>query len=96
METEGHAMRKAVAMVLLGGAMILALSACSARTKAALEEERMNGAHFASWKHMGYSINRGTPQTTTKGDIETSQKDQCLPNQDCKWWGELVMVEPIQ
>ena len=45
---------------------------------------------------MGYSINRGTPETTTKRDIELSQKDQCLPNQTCKWWGEVVMVQPIQ
>ncbi|HSC69946.1 MAG TPA: hypothetical protein VLH58_01250 [Candidatus Methylomirabilis sp.] len=89
-------MRNAVSVVVVGAVMILALSACSARTKAALEEQRLNGAHFASWRHMGYSINRGTPQTTTKADIETSQRDKCLPNQDCKWWGEVVMVEPIQ
>ncbi|HSB70980.1 MAG TPA: hypothetical protein VLT62_16760 [Candidatus Methylomirabilis sp.] len=89
-------MRNAVSVVVVGAVMIVALSACSARTKAALEEQRLNGAHFASWRHMGYSINRGTPQTTTKADIETSQRDKCLPNQDCKWWGEVVMVEPIQ
>jgi len=63
---------------------------------AALEEEQKAGAHFATWRHMGYSINRGTPETTTKGDIETSQQDKCLPNQECKWWGEVVMVQPIQ
>ena len=89
-------MKKAVAAVLVGAAMILALSACSARTMAALDEEQKNGAHFATWRHMGYSINRGTPESTTKGDIETSQKDKCLPNQECKWWGEVVMVQPIQ
>ena len=88
-------MKKAVSVILVGGAMILTMSACSARTMAALEEEQQNGAHFATWRHMGYSINRGTPETTTKGDIETSQKDQCLPNQECKWWGEVVMVQPI-
>jgi len=88
-------MRKAVSLVVVGAAMILALSACSARTMAALEETRKNGAHFASWSHMGYSINRGTPETTTKQDIERSQKDKCLPNQECKWWGEVVMVQPI-
>jgi len=81
---------------MVGVAMAFALSACSARTMAALEEEQKNGAHFATWRHMGYSINRGTPESTTKGDIETSQKDQCLPNQECKWWGEVVMVQPIQ
>ena len=87
-------MRKGMSVLLLAESTMLALSACSARTMAALEEE--NGAHFATWRHMGYSINRGTPETTTKTDIETSQKDQCLPNQTCKWWGEVVMVQPIQ
>ncbi|MEK7204612.1 MAG: hypothetical protein AAB254_03810 [candidate division NC10 bacterium] len=48
----------------------------------------MNGAHFATWSHMGYSIRRGTAETTTKGDVEASQKD--------KWWGEVVQVAPIQ
>ncbi len=89
-------MRKNLWMGILATVMLLAFSACSARTMAALEEEQKNGAHFATWRHMGYSINRGTPETTTKTDIETSQKDQCLPNQTCKWWGEVVMVQPIQ
>jgi len=88
-------MKKAVSVILVGGAMILTMSACSARTMAALEEEQQNGAHFATWRHMGYSINRGTPESTTKGDIDASQKDKCLPNLDCKWWGEPVMVQPI-
>ena len=88
-------MKKAVSVILVGGAMILTMSACSARTMADLEEERQNGAHFATWQHMGYSINRGTPETTTKGDIDASQRDKCLPNLECKWWGEPVMVQPI-
>ena len=41
-------MKKAVSVVLVGAAMILALSACSARTMAALDEEQKNGAHFAT------------------------------------------------
>ena len=87
-------MRKtAVVLILVAGA---ALTACSARTQLALEEEKKNGAHFATWSHMGYSVNRGTPQTTTKQDIQLSQADQCLPNQLCKWWGEPVQVQPIQ
>jgi hypothetical protein len=45
---------------------------------------------------MGYSVNRGTPETTTKRDVERSQGDRCLPNQTCKWWGEVVKVGPIQ
>jgi len=89
-------MRKDVWMGLLAVAMLLTFSACSARTMAALDEEQKNGAHFATWRHMGYSVKRGTPETTTKRDIERSQADQCLPNQTCKWWGEVVRVQPIQ
>lgn len=89
-------MRKNLWLGLLAVAMLLTFSACSARTQAALEETQKNGAHFATWRHMGYSINRGTPETTTKRDIERSQGDRCLPNQTCKWWGEVVMVQPIQ
>jgi hypothetical protein len=89
-------MRKNLWLGLLAVAMLLTFSACSARTQAALEETQKSGAHFATWRHMGYSVNRGTPETTTKRDIERSQGDRCLPNQTCKWWGEVVMVQPIQ
>ena len=89
-------MRKRVAMGLLAAGLFVSLAACSARTQLALEEERQNGAHFATWSHMGYSLYRGTPQTTTKEDIAKSQHDMCLPSQPCKWWGEVVKVEPIQ
>ncbi len=75
---------------------LMMLSACSARTQLAVEEETKNGAHFATWSHMGYSILRGTPETTSKQDIQLSQADRCLPNQTCKWWGEPVEVQPIQ
>jgi hypothetical protein len=88
-------MRRELKVGLLAAAMLVTFSACSARTQMLLEEERQNGAHFASWGHMGYSVLRGTAETTTKGDIERSQKDQCLPNQTCKWWGEVVQVQPI-
>ena len=83
-------------MMALAASTVLVLSGCSARTMQALEEEQKNGAHFATWKHLGYSVTRGTPESTTKGDVDASQKDQCLPNQECKWWGEVVMVQPIQ
>ncbi len=89
-------MRKVITVALLVAGLFVTLAACSPRTQLALEEERMNGAHFATWNHMGYSLWRGTPQETTKQDIALSQNDQCLPNQTCKWWGEVVKVEPIQ
>lgn len=89
-------MRRGLRLGFLAGAMLVTFSACSARTQMLLEEEQRNGAHFATWRHMGYSLFRGTAETTTKGDIERSQNDQCLPNQTCKWWGEVVQVQPIQ
>ncbi len=89
-------MRKAVVMGLVAAAAVMSLSACSARTQLAMEETKKNGAHFATWNHMGYSVKRGTPETTTKRDIQLSQNDECLPSQPCKWWGEVVRVQPIQ
>jgi hypothetical protein len=88
-------MRKSVSVAVLLVAALLALTACSARTQS-MEETQKNGAHFATWNHMGYSVNRGTPESTTKTDVEVSKADQCLPNQKCSWWGEPVMVQPIQ
>ncbi len=83
-------------MTVLAVGLFASLTACSARTQLALEETKKNGAHFATWNHMGYSVNRGTPETTTKSDIELSQKDTCTPSVPCKWFGEPVMVQPIQ
>ena len=89
-------MRKGMRMAVLAVGLFAFLTACSARTQLALEEEKKNGAHFATWRHMGYSVNRGTPESTTKRDIEVSKADRCLPNQTCAWWGEPVVVQPIQ
>jgi hypothetical protein len=85
--------------IMLGallGVLVLVGAACSARTQLAVEETQKNGAHFATWNHLGYSVNRGTPESTTKQDVTVAQADRCLPNQTCKWWGELVKVAPIQ
>ncbi len=77
--------------------MVVAVSACSPKTQAALEDEQKNGAHFATWNHMGYSLKRGTPETTTKRDIERAGGEPCMGmNVKCKWWGEVVKVQPIQ
>ena len=89
-------MRKQFAMGVLAIVAILAVSACSARTQLAMDETKKNGAHFATWRHAGYSVNRGTPESTTKRDIEVSKADRCLPSQTCAWWGEPVVVQPIQ
>jgi hypothetical protein len=83
-------------MAVLAVGLFALLSACSARTQLAMEETQKNGAHFATWNHMGYSVKRGTPETTTKGDIEVAKADRCLPSQTCAWWGEPVKVQPIQ
>jgi hypothetical protein len=89
-------MRNGLRMAVLAVGLFAFLSACSARTQLAMEETKKNGAHFATWNHMGYSVNRGTPETTTKGDVEIAKADRCLPSQTCAWWGEPVKVQPIQ
>lgn len=81
-------MRKRLWVGLIVAGALFSLSACSAKTQAALEETRKNGAHFATWHHMGYSLWRATPTETTKPDIAAAQKE--------KWWGEVILVEPIQ
>jgi len=88
-------MKNALLVAMLA-ALVVAGAACSARTQLAMEEAKKNGAHFATWNHMGYSVNRGTPETTTKGDVEIAKADRCLPSQTCAWWGEPVKVQPIQ
>ena len=88
-------MKNALVVAMLA-ALVVAGAACSARTQLAMEETKKNGAHFATWNHMGYSVNRGTPETTTKGDVEIAKADRCLPSQTCAWWGEPVKVQPIQ
>jgi len=75
-------MRRAMWALLVAG-MLLSLSAC-----AYLKDEQANGAHFASWQHMGYSLWRGTPQATTKSDIASAEQQ--------RWWGDVVRVQPIQ
>ena len=80
-------MKNALVIAMLA-ALVVAGAACSARTQLAMEETKKNGAHFATWNHMGYSVNRGTPETTTEGgDIEVAKADRCLPSQTCAWWG---------
>lgn len=75
-------MRKGLWAVLVVAVIVTSVSGC-----AALEETRKNGAHFATWQHMGYSLWRATPKETTQPDIESSQRE--------KWWGEVIRVEPI-
>jgi hypothetical protein len=74
-------------MAFLAGAVLFAVSACTANTRELLSEEQKNGAHFATWEHMGYSLFRGTPKTTTKKDIAAAQQE--------KWWGEVVQGNPM-
>ena len=80
-------MQRRLWMAVLAAAVLFSVSACAAKTRALLQEEQMNGAQFASWRHMGYSLFRGTPQKTTKQDIAAAQQE--------KWWGDVVRVAPI-
>ena len=79
-------MQRKVGMAMLAAAVLFSVSACAAHTEALLKEEQQNGAQFASWQHMGYSLFRATPQKTTKSDLAAAQKE--------KWWGEPVVVAP--
>ncbi len=74
-------MRRQLVVAAVTGALLLSLSAC-----AALKDEQRNGAQFASWQHMGYSLFRGTPKKTTASDLVASQTE--------KWWGEVIRVAP--
>ncbi|MCK7474557.1 MAG: hypothetical protein MZV49_15560 [Rhodopseudomonas palustris] len=38
----------------------------------------------------------GNGRVDHKAGCRLSKADQCLPNQKCSWWGEPVMVQPIQ
>ena len=80
-------MQRRLWMAFLAGTVLFAVSACAANTQQLLSEEQKNGAQFATWQHMGYSLFRGTPKTTTKRDIVAAQQQ--------KWWGEVVHVAPI-
>lgn len=80
-------MQRRLWLAALAAAVLFSVSACAASTQALLEQERKNGAQFASWQHMGYSLFRGTPQTTTKNDLLAAQQE--------KWWGEIIRVSPI-
>lgn len=80
-------MRRRVMMAIATTAILFAVSACAANLRADLQAERKNGAHFASWQHMGYSLFRATPKDTTKQDLVAAQKE--------KWWGEVVRVAPM-
>jgi hypothetical protein len=92
---EGETMRTGrLGFGMLASALLVA--GCSAQTQVSLHEMQKHGAHFASWSHMGYSLQRGTAATTTKQDLQLAKNDPCLPNQTCTWWGEVVQVEPIQ
>jgi hypothetical protein len=75
-------MRKRLRAALIVAGIVMSLSGC-----AALEETRKDGAHFATWQHMGYSLWRATPKDTTKRDIDASLRE--------KWWGDVIRVEPI-
>ena len=77
-------MRTRVLAVTLAMFAALAVSACSAMTERALQEEQKNGAQFASWDHMGYTLFRATPEKTTKQDIEESRQQ--------RWWGAPVKI----
>jgi hypothetical protein len=84
---EDTTMRRRVWIALLAIGVMVSLSACGSWAPY-LAEERQNGAHFATWQHMGYSLFRATPKDTTRRDIASAQQE--------RWWGDPILVEPIQ
>ena len=76
------------ARLVVAAGIVLAVAGCSQQTRFYLQEEQKNGAHFASWNHMGYSLHRATPQATTKQDVALAGQE--------KWFGDVVKVAPIQ
>ncbi len=80
-------MRRRAWVALLAIGVMVSLSGCGSWSRY-LAEERQNGAHFATWQHMGYSLFRATPKETTKMDVASAQQE--------KWWGDPILVEPIQ
>ena len=80
-------MRRQAWVALLAIGVMVSLAGCAGSARY-LAEERQNGAHFATWQHMGYSLFRATPKDTTKMDIASAQQE--------KWWGDPILVEPIQ
>ena len=77
--------RGLMAIVMTG--LLFAVSACAANLRADLQAEQQNGAQFASWQHMGYSLFRDTPQKTTRQDIAAAEQE--------KWWGDVIPVNPM-
>ena len=80
-------MRRRAWVALFAIGVMVSLSGCGSWSRY-LAEERQNGAHFATWQHMGYSLYRATPKETTKMDVASAQKE--------KWWGDPILVEPMQ
>jgi hypothetical protein len=80
-------MRRLLMMVVLAAVFVIVGSACSARGQYFEQVTRENGAHFATWHHMGYSVNRATPGDTTNQDVARAGEE--------KWFGEVVRVQPI-
>jgi hypothetical protein len=76
-------MRRQLWLAVLSAGVLFSVSAC-----AVLEETRERGAHFASWRHMTYSLFRGTPEETSEADVRAAQREN--------WWGEVIRVEPDQ
>lgn len=70
---------------ILTTAVLFSVSAC-AEFRSDLQAEQRNGAQFASWQHMGYSLFRATPEKTTKRDLVAARRE--------KWWGQAVEVPP--
>jgi len=87
-------MKNRLLMVMLA-VLVVAGAACSARTQLAMEETKKNGAHFATWNHMGYSVNRGTPSRPRRA-MSRYPRPTPASEPEVRVVGEPVLVQPIQ
>ena len=74
-------------MVFLAGALATT-TACATREQ--WIEWAKYDSHFASWKHMGFSLRQGpgAEPKVTRRDIEKAKTEG--------WWGEAIVVTPDQ
>jgi hypothetical protein len=74
-------------MLLVLAGLGITLAGCASDAGFYERVTRENGAHFATWNHLDYSVRRATPEETRREDILAAGTE--------KWFGRGVQVEPI-
>lgn len=82
-------MSKRILVAFVSVSMVALMTSCA--TSEQWAEWAKHDSHFASWKHMGFSLSsRGTTpeDKVRKSDIERAKAE--------RWWGEAIVVTPDQ